>query len=116
MNTQNSRVTFETFNDGVCSFRFIDEEGNAGKEKEHLRYGEKTVGAQRYYEAMTNKIQIDRLIRVPYRKWLTTEYLAVIDGKVYEIEQVQMIPDSYPKTSAVSLHLARQRRVTDGTV
>ena len=116
MNSQNSRVTFETFNDGICSFRLIDEDGNAGEEKEALRYGEKTVGIQRYYEAMTNKLQIDRLIRVPYQSWLTTEYLAVIKDVVYEIIQVQLIPDSLPKTNAVSLHLARQRRISDGAV
>ena len=113
---QGSRDTFETFNDGICSFRMIDEEGNAGKEREHLRFQERTVGVKRYYEAMTAKAQIDRLIRVPFRPWITTEYLAVIQGQVYEIRQAQAIPDTHPKTNDVSLHLERQRRIADGTV
>lgn len=116
MTTQGSRVTFETFNDGICIFHLIDEEGNAGTQKEEIRYGERTVGSQRYYEAMTNKVKIDRMIRVPYRPWLTTEYLAVISGEVYEIVQVQLIPDTLPRTQNVTLHLSRQRRITDGTV
>lgn len=107
---------FESFSDGSCSFRYMDDDGNAGKQKECLRFQDRTVGVKRYYEAMTAKVQIDRLIRVPYRPWLTTEYLAVIEGVVYEVRQVQMIPDSRPKTNDISLYLARQREVADGTV
>lgn len=106
----------QTFNDGSCTIHLIDDDGNAGSKKELLRFEERTVGVKRYYEAMTVKLQIDRLIRVPFRPWLTTEYLAVLNGQVYEIKQVQVIPDSSPKSNDISLHLARQRRATDGTV
>lgn len=114
MSTQKARDTFETFNDGLVSFHRMDDDGNAGTVVEKLRFQNRTVGAGRFYEAMTNKIKIDRLVRVLHRKWLTTEYLAVIEGEVYEIKQVQLIPDSLPKCNDVSLHIARQRRVTDG--
>lgn len=116
MNLQKSKDISETFNDGVCSIRLIDDDGNAGTEVERLRFKERVVGTKRYYEAKTAKIQIDKLIRVPFRPWLTTEYLAVIGGTVYELEHVQTIPDSRPKTNDLSLHLSRQRRVADGTV
>lgn len=116
MSTQNSKVTFETFNDGICRFHLIDEDGNAGTVKASLRMQERTVGVVRYIEAMTAKLQIDRLVRVPYQEWLSTEYLAVIDGQVYEIVQAQTIKNTLPKCNDVSLHLARQRRVTDGRV
>lgn len=115
MTMQSSRDIFETFNDGICSIRMMDEDGNAGKEKERLRFQERTVGIKRYEEAMTNKVQIDRLLRVPFRPWMSSEYLIVIDGQVYEVRQVQVIPDTRPKCNDISLHLARQRRVTDGT-
>lgn len=114
MNTQNGKVTFETFNDGICCIHLIDEDGNAGTLKAALRMQERTVGFVRYMEAMTAKIQIDRLIRVPYQDWMSTEYLAVIDGQVYEIAQTQTIKNTLPKCNDVSLHLARQRRVADG--
>ncbi len=107
---------FQIFNDGTCSIRLIDDDGNAGKVKEHIRFQERTVGVKRYEEAMTNKVQIDRLVRVPLRPWLTTEYLAVIDGIVYEIRQVQRIMDTWPKCNDISLHLARNREVSDGAV
>lgn len=82
-----------------------------------LRYEERTVGTKRYYEAMTNKIQVDRLIRVPFQAWLSAEqYLAVIDDQVFELKQVQMIPDTSPKSNDLSLYHARQRRVADAAI
>lgn len=116
MISQNKTDTFETFNDGVVNIHYIDSKGNAGNKKEHIRFQEKTVGSARYYEAMTNKVKIDRLIRIPFRPWMTTEYLAVINGEVYEIVQVQTITDTKPKTNNVSLRVARQRMVPNGTV
>lgn len=107
---QKDRAIFETFNDGICSFHEIDEDGNAGAVRARLRFGERTVGIKRYYEAMTNKVQIDRLIRIQYQHWMSTEYLAVIDGRVYEIVQAQTVPDAMPKSNDLSLHLAQKRR------
>lgn len=107
---------FQTFNDGVVSIREIDEDGNAGTELGRFRYQERTVGIKRYYEAMTNKVQIDRLIRIQHQRWMSAEYLAVIDGQVYEIVQVQTVSDALPKSNDLSLHLARKRRDAYGTV
>lgn len=105
---------FETFNDGVTAIYKMDEDGNPERQVEKLRFQERTVGIKRYYEAMTNKIQIDRLIRVHFRSWLTTGYLAVIEEQIYEIKQVQIISDAFPKSNDISLHFVRQRRETDG--
>lgn len=105
---------FEVFNDGICSFHEIDDDGNAGSIKAAIRYQERTVGYKRFIESMTAKVQVDRLIRVPAQSWLTTEYLAVIGKEVFEIKQVQKINDTLPKTNDVSLHLTRKRRVADG--
>lgn len=116
MDSQKEKVIFETFNDGICSIREINEEGDAGREIATLRFDDRTIGAMRHYEAMTNKVRLDRLIRVPFQPWITSEYLAVIEGKVYEIVQAQFIPDSLPKTNDLSLSITRQRRIADGIV
>ncbi len=100
---------FETFNDGICVIREIDDDGEPGDVVEKPRFQERTVGVRRYYEAMTNKIQIDMLIRIPYRPYLTTEYMAEICGNVYEITQAQRIPDTKPECTDLSLHLTRRR-------
>ena len=112
--TMQRNVIFERFNDGIVAICEIDDDGNVGTQKEKLRFSEKTVGYNRYYEAMSAKVQIDKLIRVPFRRWLTSEYLAVIGSNVYEIHQVQTIMDSFPKTTALSLHFIRRRRIADG--
>lgn len=56
MNTRKTTVSFETFNDGLVSIHLIDDDGNAGQIRGKFRYAEKTVGAARYYEAMTAKM------------------------------------------------------------
>jgi hypothetical protein len=116
MNIQKSKVAFESFNAGICNVYNIDEDGNAGTLLESLRYQKRVIGTKRYYEAMTAKVQVDRLIRIPFQPWITTEYLAVIEGEVYEIVQVQEITDTRPKVNDLSLHITRQRRVSDGTI
>ena len=50
---QNDKSDFQTYNDGICHFHEIDEDGRPEKEVERLRYQERTVGVRRYYEAMT---------------------------------------------------------------
>lgn len=114
MITQKAKDTFEIFNDGICSFCEIDDDGNAGAVKAAIRYQERTIGVTRFYEAMTAKVQVDRLIRIPAQPWMTTEYLAVIGSEVFEIKQVQKINDTLPKTDDISLHLTRKRRVSGG--
>lgn len=114
MPMQKNAVTCERFNDGIVNICEIDDDGNAGRCKEKLRFSEKTVGYNRFYEAMTAKVQIDKLIRVPFQRWLTTEYVAVIGSDVYEIHQVQTIADSFPKSTALSLHYTRQRSISSG--
>lgn len=114
MITQKAKDTFEVFNDGICLFCEIDDDGNAGTVKANIRYQERTIGVTRFYEAMTAKVQVDRLIRIPAQSWITTEYLAVIGMEVFEIKQVQKVSDTLPKTNDVSLHLTRKRRIADG--
>lgn len=112
---QNRKI--QTFNDGVCNICKIDEDGNAGEKVVSLRFEDRTVGTKRYYEAMTNKIQIDRLIRVPFQSWLAAEeYLVALNDQVFELIQVQMIPDTSPRTNDLSLRFTRQRRITDAAI
>ncbi|WP_248835935.1 hypothetical protein [Hominisplanchenecus faecis] len=61
------------------------------------------------YEAMTAKMQIDRLIRVPFREDITTGHYAVIAGQTYKILQVQTIADCRPKSMDISMQKIRQR-------
>jgi SPP1 family predicted phage head-tail adaptor len=103
----------QTFNDGVVTIYGTKNTAPAGglpvyalnpEPKETLRYEERTVGIQRFYTAMQNKIRIDMLLRCPRIRNIATQDIAIpIDGKQYEIKQVQYPPDVEPPVMDLSL-------------
>lgn len=65
--------------------------------KGRLRYENQRVGVQRYYQALQNQIQIDRVIRVPKAFAITSQDVAVTeDGEEYQIRQVQEVLSCWP--------------------
>lgn len=74
------------------------------KEKVTLRYEEMRLGINRYYQAMQNNIQIERVIRCPRWGDVTNQDVAVTeDGKQYRIDLIQSVDDVYPACIDVSL-------------
>lgn len=63
-----------------------------------LRYQERKLGIQRYYEGRQNQIEIERVIRVPQSNTrITNQDIAVTeDGSEYRIDLVQAVEDIYP--------------------
>lgn len=62
-----------------------------------LRYENQRVGVQRYYQALQNQIQVDRVIRVPKAFAITNQDVAVTeDGEEYQIRQVQEVLSCWP--------------------
>lgn len=101
---------FLCFNDGSASLYRVDNIANPGdKPKEglvlkvHLHFGEMSVGVQRYYQAMEAKVRIDRLIRTPMFRDVSTQDVCVIDGKQYRILQGQHIKKTRPPSSVWTL-------------
>lgn len=72
--------------------------------KGKLRYQERKLGIQRYYQAKQNQILVQRVIRVPRTPAtpITTQDVArTEDGKLYRIDLVQAVatyPPSYDLT------------------
>lgn len=65
--------------------------------KGQLRYENQRVGVQRYYQALQNQIQIDRVIRVQKAFAITSQDVAVTeDGEEYQIRQVQEVLSVWP--------------------
>ena len=55
-----------------------------------LRYEEQRLGIQRYYDALQNQIQVERVIRTPRHGQITNQDVAVTeDGRTYRIDLVQ---------------------------
>lgn len=62
-----------------------------------LRYQEQRLGIQRYYDALQNQIQVERVIRVPRYGGVTNQDAAVTeDGRTYRIDLVQSVENVWP--------------------
>ncbi len=96
----------ETFNDGIAflcktSKRSIVEE--VGK----CRFGLRTVGVHRFYQAKILGAAIDNLISVPLNDKITTyNMLIIISGEQYEITQIQKKYDTFPPAMYLTLNKA----------
>jgi len=103
----------QTFNDGTVKIHGITNSaapGDASKDalaqspKFSLRFEERTVGVNRYYAAMQNKIKVDMLIRCPRQRSVSTDDVAIINNiDQYRIRQVQYPPDVEPPCMDLSL-------------
>jgi len=117
----NNKIT-QNFNDGVlsvCNVENIAETGYQPKigltVKHRLRYEERVVGFSRYYSALQNQIEIEKVLRVPYRQGITNQDVVVLpDCEQYSVQQVQVI-DVYPKCLDLSLSKIEQRYEVCGT-
>ena len=82
-------------------------------EKVILRYEERNLGLQRYFNAQQNQIQIERVIRCPRYAGITNQDIAETeDGTRYRIDMVQAVMDVYPP--CMDLTLARYEQVPNG--
>jgi len=76
--------------------------------KQSLRYKERTVGLNRFYQAMQNNIKVDFVIRCPEVRGLSekpTDILVavLIDGQQYQVMQIQYIEDAQPASMDITL-------------
>jgi len=112
----------QTFNDGVVNLYTNGNtaaEGDMPKDglilkHEKVRFHKRTVGLQRYWSAMQNKVQIDNLIRIPKLDDIVPGYIAVINGgDQYEVKQVQEPEGVYPIVMDLSLERLEHNYGTD---
>ena len=92
------KTKFESFNDGVVDLHKVTDlalPGDLPVEglvlKQTLRYKERTVGLNRYYEALQHDIKVDYVIRCPEVRGLSekaTDILVaiLIDGQQYAVK------------------------------
>ena len=101
-----SNEVTQDFNDGVVTVYAVTDSAQPGYQakpqlveppKLILRYEEQRLGIKRYYDAMQNQIQVERVIRVPRAGQITNQDAAVTeDGRRYRIEMVQTVQDVWP--------------------
>lgn len=75
-----------------------------------LRYEERRLGLQRYYEGKQNQVEVERVLRTPRRKGVSSQDLAVTeDGQQYRIDLVQIATDVYPPSMDLTLTRIAQK-------
>ena len=70
---------FENFGDGLLTICEADERSLTRTKLEHIRFGNRTVGVTRYWQAQTAGNQVDKLLAVP---------LEVLDAVQIEVNDV----------------------------
>lgn len=56
---------FETFGDGLLTICTTDERTITGTKMEHIRFGNRTVGVQRFWQAKTAGNEVNKLLSIP---------------------------------------------------
>ena len=102
----------QPFNSGIVNIFSVSDEAAPGYRPVRtliplvsLRYQERKLGIQRYFEGKQNQIEIERVIRVPKSSAvITNQNVAVTeDGTEYRIDLVQAVEDVYPKCLDLTL-------------
>ncbi len=120
---------FETFSDGIMEICTTDERRLIGTKVKGIRFGDRTIGVQRYWQAKTAGNKVDRLLSIPYSETgiglIETNDVVIIrnenakyGGGQYRILQVQPKFDSKPESIYLSLekiiHLYKEGRTNGG--
>lgn len=119
-----SNEVTESYNDGVVTVYAVTDSAQPGyqpveqlTEKIKLRYEEQRLGIQRYYNAMQNQIQVERVIRVPRAEQITSQDVAETeDGRRYRIDLVQTVDGVWPPSQDLTLVKYQQEEGQNGVV
>lgn len=100
----------QTFLDGIVKIYRVEEisqPGDMPKDglvlKNTLRYHRRTVGVSRYYTALQAQQKADAVLRCPYRETVSTQDIAVVDGKQYLITFIQRPEEIRPPVMDLTL-------------
>lgn len=114
---RNDGMVTQSYNDGVVTICCVTDAAKPGFKpqpslalKMELRYEERRLGLQRYYEGRQNQVQIERVLRVPQRPGLSSQDVAITeDGEQYRIDLVQTVTDVYPPSMDLTLARVDQK-------
>ena len=100
----------QDYNDGIVTIYAVADSAQPGYQpkptltkKYTLRYDEQRVGIQRYYEAMQNQVQVERVLRVPRAKITNQDIAETEDGVKYRIDLIQTVDLVYPPSLDLTL-------------
>lgn len=94
---------FATFNDGILDICIVENRTITQTKHRGLRFGKKTVGINRFWQAQVSSATVDALVAILPVEGITTMDVCVLHGKQYKILQVQEIFDGSPPHLLLSL-------------
>lgn len=97
------KVQFESFLDGVCSIWQLDKDRSPVKILDNIRFQLRVVGSKRNFCAEQAGRTIEKLIRIPRSDDVTRGAFVVIGTEQYSVIQSQMIPDTIPQCTDLTL-------------
>lgn len=97
------KARFETFNSGILDIVQLKENKIVSDIERGVRFQEKTVGINRYWQANVVSVKIDRLVSVQAGLPVMTDHMVLIGKDQYKIKQVQYKQDTKPPTMLLSL-------------
>lgn len=99
-----TQIEFLTFNDGIVSIYDTDNDDEIIRSSiKQFRFGKRTLGVNRYYQARQNDIELALVIHIHKNLNIHTQNAAVINKTRYKIEQVQQLADTNPPVTVLSL-------------
>ena len=121
---------FETFGDGLLAVCEADERTITRTKMEHIRFGNRTVGVQRFWQAKTTGNKVNKLLAVPLSvleiDMIEVNDVVILENETemkdragqYQILQVQPKYDARPPALYLSLeklvHPYKDRRDDSG--
>lgn len=121
---------FETFGDGLLAVCEADERTITRTKMEHIRFGNRTVGVQRFWQAKTAGNKVNKLLAVPLSvleiDMIEVNDVVILENETemkdragqYQILQVQPRYDARPPALYLSLeklvHPYKDRRDDSG--
>lgn len=95
--------SFETFNDGVLTVCEASGRVLVKTIREGIRFGNRTVGIKRFWEAKIAGSEIAYLVAVPEQAGIGRGNIVLLNDKQYRISQIQKKFDARPPCLYLSL-------------
>lgn len=105
MAQQRKQQNRELFNDGIVHICKTDKRSIV-EDITMLRFGLRTVGVTRFYQAKIADSTVDKLISIPKNNLINLKNIAIINNVQYEIKQVQEKYDTVPPSMYLTLQKA----------
>ncbi len=94
---------FVTFNDGKLDICTVSDRKILCTKEQGIRFGRRTVGVSRFWNAKVASSTVDSVVAIPFRKGVSTMDICLINGEQFKINQVQDKFDQFPPCLLLSL-------------